>query len=86
MFLCDKCGLCCEHVNENLLGEGLDRGDGVCMHFDEKDHICSIYSERPIFCNVDKAYEKYFTNRCTREEFYKINYMSCEKLKERYGK
>lgn len=85
MFYCDKCGLCCMHINESSFDNDMDRGDGVCRFFDDKTHLCKIYSERPIFCNVDKFYEEYFKDKYSIEEYYSVNYESCKKLKERYG-
>ena len=85
MFICEKCGLCCMHIDESALDEKMNRGDGVCKYFDEKTLLCEIYSERPIFCNVDKFYEKYLSMKYSREEFYSINYETCKILKERYG-
>ena len=35
-----------------------DRGDGACEHLTE-DNLCSIYENRPDFCNVDKNYEMF---------------------------
>lgn len=29
MFQCNKCGLCCMHINESGIDDGLNRGDGV---------------------------------------------------------
>ena len=85
MFSCDKCGLCCMHIDESSLDEGMNRGDGVCKFFDDDTHLCRIYNERPIFCNVDKFYEEYLSERFSKEEYYDINYKSCKTLKERYG-
>lgn len=73
------------HIDEYSLNEEMNRGDGVCKYFDEKTHLCKIYSERPIFCNVDKFYDEYFTDKYSREEYYAVNYESCKALKERYG-
>lgn len=83
MFFCDRCGLCCMHLAENF-SKNLNRGDGVCKHFNEKTHLCEIYEKRPIFCNVDQFYNVYLSLEITREEFYAINYKSCKIIKERY--
>lgn len=85
MFECDCCGLCCMHIDESGLDEGLNRGDGVCKYFDEKTHLCRIYRERPLICSVDRFYEAYLSSKITREDFYRTNYLSCKKIKERYG-
>lgn len=86
MFFCDKCGLCCMHIDESRLDEGMNRGDGVCIYFDEDSHLCKIYSDRPIICNVDKFYDRFLSSNCLKEEFYFANYEACKKLKERYGR
>lgn len=85
MFICDKCGLCCMHIDESTINENLNRGDGVCRYFDEKTLLCKIYSGRPIFCNVDKFYDEYLSLQCSRDEFYSANYELCKIFKERYG-
>lgn len=82
MFICDKCGLCCEKVGELSIYRSLDRGDGICMYFDEKTRLCSIYENRPVLCNIDKAYDEFFYDTMTRDKYYKMNYESCKKLKE----
>lgn len=85
MFQCNKCGLCCMHINESGIDDGLNRGDGVCRHFDDETLLCKIYKERPVFCNVDRFYKEYLSVKYSREEFYSINYEACKILKERYG-
>lgn len=80
-FQCDKCGKCCENLNQSDLYESLNRGDGTCKFYDEQKRLCSIYSHRPIICNVDEAYEKFFKELYTKEEYYKMNHRACEKLK-----
>ena len=79
-FPCDKCGLCCKNIRFSSLSSELDRGDGICKHL--KNNLCEIYSQRPIFCNVDAYYEKFLAEKISREEFYKMNRAVCKKLKE----
>lgn len=79
-FECTKCGCCCRNLNLNELYFNLDRGDGICKHFDENNNICLIYNERPIICNVNKMYEYYFSNQYTIEQYYNINKASCDML------
>jgi len=64
---------------------GLDRGDGVCIYYDDRKRLCSIYKDRPMLCNVDKAYEAYFKEQMSKEEYYRLNYECCKKLKEKAG-
>ena len=79
-FPCDKCGLCCKNIRFSSLSTELDRGDGVCKHL--KNNLCEIYSERPIFCNVEAYYEKFLAEKISREEFYDLNKKICKQLKK----
>lgn len=85
MFQCDRCGLCCRHISEANIAPDLDRGDGTCKYFDDKTSLCSIYCERPIFCNVDLFYDTYLSSQCSRDDYYLLNYEACKTLKERFG-
>lgn len=78
MFKCDRCGLCCRNLKNSEMYRMLDRGDGVCKYL--RGNLCSIYEERPLLCRVDDAYELYFKEQYTREEYYKINYEGCERI------
>lgn len=80
MFKCDKCGICCRSIKDNPIYKHLDRGDGVCRYLDSHN-LCSIYDKRPLICNVDEAYRQIFYLRMTRDEYYKLNYDACERLK-----
>lgn len=82
MFACDCCGLCCKNIRLSTLYAGLDRGDGICKFFDDKKALCTIYENRPIECNVDAMYDKFFSEEMTKEEFYEMNYAGCRALKE----
>lgn len=81
-FECDCCGACCRNIRQSLLYDSeLDRGDGVCKHL-TSENLCAIYSTRPIFCNVDAYYEKFLSDKISREEFHKMNHVACERLKK----
>lgn len=84
MFKCDKCSLCCSHLDRSIIYADLDRGDGVCKYL--KGNLCSIYENRPLLCRVDESYEMFFLDKMTREEFYELNYRSCMELKKLYQK
>lgn len=86
MFKCDRCGICCRHVNENPMYASFDSGNGVCRYLDLETNLCTIYYERPLLCNVDAMYEFKYKDEMTREEFYELNYKECEKLKKASGK
>ena len=80
MFECDKCGECCRHLKGISIYAELDRGDGICKYL--KGNLCSIYEDRPLFCRIGDCYEQFFKEKYTRDEFYKLNYEICKKLKE----
>lgn len=86
MFQCDKCGCCCCAVGTNPLYKELDRGDGICRYYDISTKLCSIYNERPLFCNIDARYDIYFQNVLSRDDYYKINHVACEKLRAAVNK
>lgn len=81
MFLCDKCGLCCMQVGKSELYQELDRGDGICRYFDDNTHLCTIYDERPLLCNIDMTYKQFFEKKMSLEEYYQVNYEYCKKIK-----
>ena len=62
-FNCVRCGACCSQLPlfHGIYGE-LDRGDGICRHFDEQKRICRIYEHRPDLCNVRKGYALFKRN------------------------
>lgn len=81
-FECDRCGVCCKNIRlSEFYSEELDRGDGVCVHL-TADNLCEIYSERPLFCNIDAYWEKFLAEEMTREDFYRMNYHACAELKK----
>lgn len=85
-FNCDKCGLCCRHLE--LFGkeyEYLNRGDGICKYLVLSTNSCSIYTHRPIICNVKEGY-KFFSDKISYESYLKKNYEACNELKLRFQK
>ena len=85
-FDCDCCGACCKNIRlSKFYSAELDRGDGVCKHLTE-ENLCAIYSARPLFCNVDAYYEKFLSDKMSREDFYKMNHEACRRLKNLTGK
>ena len=81
-FDCDRCGACCRNIARANFTHNLDRGDGVCRHFDEATNLCNIYAHRPIFCNVDAYYEKFLSRTMSRAEFHELNREVCRRLKK----
>ncbi|QEY24613.1 YkgJ family cysteine cluster protein [Neisseria animalis] len=79
-FPCTACGKCCRLVGNNEQTAFLDRGDGVCRHFDEATNLCGIYADRPLVCRVEDYYRTYFSEQTTWEDFVRINVEICRKL------
>jgi len=79
-FPCNSCGKCCRRVNLSELTIYLDRGDGVCQHFNEVSNLCNIYNDRPLICRVEDYYKTYLSDQIGWDEFVKINLDICEKL------
>lgn len=79
MFKCDMCGMCCKNVGKSLVYKELDDGTGKCRYLDGS--LCSIYENRPLLCRVDESYEAFFKDKMTLEEYYRLNYEACNKLK-----
>lgn len=77
-FPCDKCGACCRHVDRAEETQFLDRGDGICKHYNETNFLCTIYHERPDICRVDKQYALNYANLYTWDEFVELNRVACE--------
>lgn len=57
---------------------------GACSKL--KDDLCLIYSARPLICNTEKMYEKYWSKLMTEEEYFAMSRKSCLKLQERIFK
>lgn len=80
MFKCDKCGQCCRNLRLSKEYTDLDRGDGICRYLD--GNLCSIYESRPLKCRIDDCYEMLFKESMSKEEYYRLNYESCNILKQ----
>ncbi|AUZ76703.1 MULTISPECIES: YkgJ family cysteine cluster protein [Aeromonas] len=81
-FPCSACGQCCRRVNESSKTAFLDRGDGVCKHFDEQSNLCRIYSERPLVCRVEEYYLANMSELISWDEFVHINVEICQHLQK----
>ena len=79
-FPCTACGKCCRNVGKSEQTAFLDRGDGVCYHFNEQTNLCSIYENRPLVCRVEEYYKTYLSDIYEWDEFVKINLEICEKV------
>ena len=80
-FPCDQCGLCCQHVSLSDETAWLDRGDGVCRHYDEKTKLCEIYETRPLICRVREQYDLRFKSLFSWQDFVELNLEACRQLK-----
>ncbi len=60
----------------------LDKGDGVCRHFDDTTNLCSIYDDRPLICRVEDYYNVNLSHEITWEKFSKINENICKQLQK----
>ena len=83
MFRCDCCGCCCRNLDKSELYSDLDRGDWACRYL--SGNLCLIYDMRPLFCRIDECYEMFFRQEMSREEYYQLNEVECNKLKELEG-
>lgn len=41
-------------------------------------NICKVYDNRPLICNVEKLYEKYYKNEMSKQNFFDINEQICK--------
>ena len=79
MFVCYKCGACCRNLHLSEIYADLNRGDGVCKYL--QGNLCSIYDKRPLVCRIDDAYDEWFSDILTREQYYQLNYDGCKLLR-----
>ena len=79
-YHCDRCGVCCRHVDLIAGMKTFDRGDGVCKHL-TADNLCAIYAERPPLCNGEFVHKNFFADM-TVEDFHEMIYQLCKKLRE----
>ena len=82
IFPCIACGACCRNLIHSPLYADLDRGDGICRHFDISTNLCRIYETRPKICRVSEMFEA-FEDRLTWEEYVDLNLQSCHDLRSR---
>ena len=79
-FPCHGCGKCCRHVDQSPQTRGLDRGDGICLHFNEAGKQCMIYAHRPLVCRVEEYYDQHLSSQIAWEKFVEINLQICARL------
>ena len=79
-FFCDRCGLCCKHIDQIPELKKFDSGNGRCENLTD-ENLCAIYEKRPIICNVSKMFELVYSSWMTEEDYWKLNFEGCKKLK-----
>lgn len=79
-FPCSQCGACCRNVHLSEVTAYLDRGDGICHHYDLNTHLCLIYETRPEICRVGEYYNRHLKDQYSWDDFVKINLIVCEQL------
>lgn len=80
-FKCDRCGLCCQNLSKTTLYDDLNDGTGVCRYYCVETHLCTIYENRPDKCNIKKYYVN-LQDQYSYEEYLRMNYESCKRLKK----
>lgn len=80
MFNCEQCGACCRNVGKTELGKQLALPNGICKYLNQKTNLCTIYKDRPIFCNIDEYYKKYLYKIISLDMFYKLNKQQCKQI------
>ncbi|WP_386697645.1 YkgJ family cysteine cluster protein [Lonepinella sp. MS14436] len=81
-FPCYACGKCCQRVNRSEQTAFLDRGDGICHHFDLETNLCNIYSDRPLVCRVEEYYKQHLSHIYEWNEFVEMNLTICEQFNQ----
>ena len=81
-FPCQQCGLCCQHVHLSHETQFLDRGDGICRHYDIASKLCAIYPARPDICRVDLQYDLRYSRCYSWDEYVALNLQVCTSLQK----
>lgn len=81
-FPCNQCGACCRHVNRARETQFLNRGDGVCRHYQATSHLCAIYDKRPQICRVESQYLLNYQRQYSWQAFIELNRKACLILEE----
>lgn len=81
---CSCCGKCCKElqlINLPKEYQYLDNGNGMCVYL--KNNLCSIYDNRPYFCNSYKMYQLYYNQQFkSYEEFEKYLKSLCVQIQD----
>lgn len=80
MFACSKCGVCCKLIyRSHIIEKSMLKPDGSCKFL--IDNLCSIYENRPDYCNIELSYSKYFSH-LSLDEYYNANLKICNNIQE----
>lgn len=82
-FPCNKCGWCCQNLDNNEMYSLLDRGDGICKWFNIKHNNCTIYHTRPEICNIEKMYHSNFS-AIDYDEYINLNIQVCQSVQRKH--
>ena len=63
-------------------GKIMSSADGVCKYLDRDTNLCTIYEKRPLLCNVDAVYDKFYSKQMSKEIFYQLNQRICKLLQD----
>ena len=78
-FPCSGCGACCRLVG--LVHPEMDRGDAGCVFLGD-DMRCTIYDERPYFCNVLETWKRDHSDSVSWPDFVRANRKMCRAARE----
>ncbi|WP_148872329.1 YkgJ family cysteine cluster protein, partial [Serratia marcescens] len=67
----------CRHVGRASETQFLDRGDGVCRHYQTETKLCAIYETRPLICQVEKQYQLNYRHKYSWQAFITLNREAC---------
>ena len=93
-FPCTQCGLCCKNVRNALTWDMPDwlkpavdafpkdwvLDDGSCAKM--VGNQCSVYEDRPLLCNLDKAHDE-LDMPMNKDEWFDLNVRGCHSLQAR---
>ena len=74
-FPCTGCGACCV-INIEDKSRSFP-----CPHLN-KDNQCTIYVQRPHFCNTKMVYEQHWSKWMTKEQYFEKSRVACSKLQK----
>ena len=79
-FPCLACGLCCRRAGTVPYLADQAAEDGVCSHLDRQTQRCTIYTRRPLICNIAAMYDACFKEHISEREYIRENLRICRDL------